>query len=987
MAETAGAGEPKTLTGSLDLQVDEAGLEALLVFTADPEGEQWTPADVTALLERGGVSEGVDERAIGVLFEAGGDRTVTAARGTPSQPGVPASFEPRRLPVPEDLAPYEGRVIPAGGKPRVAQRSLTKTKSETTVRKKPRLPFLRPKEEKQVLWEKSETVRFLEEPGEERGRGYAHKGDQVGTVTPGRKPRSGRSVHGREIPAEHPKADEGIYLGGPLRQSGGEIRAEEAGFYRYGTNWVELLPFVLHTHKVYASKDGLTCLLDFAPGSDSADPPTALEVLEEARGLGFSSDDLLAEDEVAELLSRALTDAASLKGSSLSRPVDAEASVDVAEDGLSARLTLRKGRGEGRQLDLAEVGDAIRRCKLKGMDGSRIKQAILEFHRGPDAVLEGYLLVEGREAEPGEDARIEWKAKFMDPERVEEIRRQSLARMDRLKALKSLGEFPLEAVDAVAEVKEREVVAVVRPATAGRPGVDVFGAVRPGSKGRDLPLRLFENLQSAGSQLVAQVQGILERGSREEETLLRVRAHRDREVQVALSEDGMQAFLSLLPAEGTGQPLELEEVREKVRAEGVTRGLVDGILEDALRRAGEGEKVDHLLIAQGQEAQDGEDTDLEILVQQASGQRVTLGSDGRADFRRQDQITTVQAGALLARLAAPSAGVDGWDVTGKVISGRRGAARYVHAGKNVDCRETGDGGYEYFARIDGELDHRGGAIDVQRVHTVEGEVGLGTGNVRFPGSVRIHGAVRSGFSVLSDESIFVEESVQGALLSAGESIRVEKGVLGEGKGVLRARKGIRAHFAEQATLLAVEGVHLTNACLRCTVKCNGRVVLESDKGNIIGGKVYCKLGLEAANLGSDREVRTEIHFGQDILVQDNLEREQRRMEGLRKRNAEIERSMLHAERTAPDDARGVEALRLEKRRNLQLIQLHSKRIFILQERSEQHFPSEIVVRGVIYPGVILESHGRQREIRAPLREVVFYFNTATGRIEEKALGE
>jgi hypothetical protein len=88
------------------------------------------------------------------------------------------------------------------------------------------------------------------------------------------------------------------------------------------------------------------------------------------------------------------------------------------------------------------------------------------------------------------------------------------------------------------------------------------------------------------------------------------------------------------------------------------------------------------------------------------------------------------------------------------------------------------------------------------------------------------------------------------------------------------------------------------------------------------------------NVGSEREVSTEIHFGQDILVQDQLEREQRR-----------------------------------------------------SERLEQHFPSEITVRGVIYPGVVLKSHGRQREVRTALREVVFFFNTTTGRIEEKPLNE
>ena len=69
------------------------------------------------------------------------------------------------------------------------------------------------------------------------------------------------------------------------------------------------------------------------------------------------------------------------------------------------------------------------------------------------------------------------------------------------------------------------------------------------------------------------------------------------------------------------------------------------------------------------------------------------------------------------------------------------------------------------------------------------------------------------------------------------------------------------------------------------------------------------------------------------------------------------------------------------------MQLHSKRIFILSERLEQHYPSEIAVRGVIYPGVVLKTHGRQREVKTALREVVFFFNTTSGRIEEKPLNE
>lgn len=750
---------------------------------------------------------------------------------------------------------------------------------------------------------------------------------------------------------------------------------------------MELFPFSLHEHRVYASQDQLTCLLDFVPGTDQATPPTAEQVLEESQELGFAAGDLLDVEEVAQLLSRALTDKTPLKSEPLSRAVDAEIRVEISEDKLSAHLTLSKGRGEGKPLHLKEVGDLIRNQKLKGTDSPRVQEDILEFHRGQDSRLENYILAEGREAERGEDGRIDWKISFLPSKRVEELKEQISGRPEQLEEFTSLEQFTLDAVEEMAEVQERATVAKIIPATAGPAGVDVFGAVRPGIKGQDVQLKLFENLQRVGNEIVTTIGGLLEKGSLGEELYFRVRPHQDRKIQVSLSEDRMQVFLTLLPSKGTGEPLDPEAVNRVIAEAGVVKGLQSEVIAKAVTKAQGGEKVDGLLIAQGQEPQHGQDTDLEIVVQLASGQRVTIKEDGRADYRSQDTITAVKAGTLLARLNAPTSGTDGWDITDKPIPARRGSAGYVHVGKNVECREQEDGSLEYFAKIEGELDYRGSAIDVLQVHTVEGNVGLESGNVKFPGTIRVAGSVQSGFIVMSEENIFVEESVQGALLSAGDSIRVEKGIVGEGKAVLRAKKSIRAHFAEQATLLAVEDIHLTNAGLRCTMKCNGRVILESEKGNIIGGQVYCKLGLKAMNIGSEREVNTEIHFGQDILVQDNLEREQRQSETLKKRNTEIEHSITHLKRTAPSDLKGLEVLHAEKRRNLQQIQMHSRRIFILQERFEPHFPSEIVVRGVVYPGVVLNSHGRRREIKTALREVIFYFNTTTGRIEEKPLSE
>ncbi|MEE8590425.1 MAG: hypothetical protein V3T35_03795, partial [Spirochaetia bacterium] len=54
------------------------------------------------------------------------------------------------LPVPEPLQPYREQLFPADRPPEVYLRTVEKTKSERIVTKKPKLPFLPAKEEKEA---------------------------------------------------------------------------------------------------------------------------------------------------------------------------------------------------------------------------------------------------------------------------------------------------------------------------------------------------------------------------------------------------------------------------------------------------------------------------------------------------------------------------------------------------------------------------------------------------------------------------------------------------------------------------------------------------------------------------------------------------------------------------------------------------------------------------------------------------------------------
>ncbi len=946
----------KLIKGIIELEIDESGLEARLCFTpSGDEGEEWQKEKVLKLLKQKEIVAGIDQQAIEAALSEIGQQgkpyTFVAARGTTPQPPQPAKLHYEPLEIPEEIAGELKKVIP-DVPPVVYSNSAEKVKIEVEP-----------------------SIKIT---------GYVEAGKKIATIFPSRKGISGENIFGKELPVDN-EISEGIFLSDNIRESATDIQSEVSGFFRGSDNWTELIPYKKHTFTISASKNGITCFIDLDPGTANASLPAAELIFEECEELGFGRDALLTSGELQNILEEAVAGNSPLKQKSISSTLDAMIRIDIPPDKMKAGLTLKKGRGEGRTLSLKEIGDAIRQKKFRGMDIAQVKEVLLKFYHGEDLILENFLIVAGKEPTQGEDGAIKWQIPFFDKKMTDELKETFQAGQDQVEQIESIEEFPLASVTEMASVAEQTKVAEIQAATAGEPGVDVFGTVLPGLKGKEPEIKYFENVHRVKNEILCSVRGILERGLQGDTVLLRARLHQDSEIRVTLEADRMKGFISLIPHKGSGMPFDSEKVKQEIEKEGITGGIDQEKVAAAVSKARCGEAVEKLLIAQGLEPEQNEGGKLIFHIERASGSRVTITGDGRANYKKQDRITSVQKGALLAEILPTAAAKDGWDVTGKEIPARENTPASLEAGKNVKKEESNDGSVRFIAEESGELIQNGNVLEVLNVHTIEGSVNLKTGNVKFSGSVLIKGSVLSGFTVVSGESIIVQETVQGSLLSAADDISVLQGVKGGDKAILRAKKNIKVNFAEQANLLCSGDIRIQNSALRCNIKCNGRLTMESDKGHIIGGFVRVRKGLKARNIGSAIGIPTHIFFGQDYLVRDRIELEEKAIEKLKNSISRIDSDMKQLERSVVVDRSWLEKLRKEKLHHLQVIEKSSHRLFNLREKFEQHFPSEITVKGTIFPGAVLESHGRTREILNPQKEVIFYFNSKTGKIEEKPL--
>ena len=68
---------------------------------------------------------------------------------------------------------------------------------------------------------------------------------------------------------------------------------------------------------------------------------------------------------------------------------------------------------------------------------------------------------------------------------------------------------------------------------------------------------------------------------------------------------------------------------------------------------------------------------------------------------------------------------------------------------------------------------------------------------------------------------------------------------------------------------------------------------------------------------------------------------------------------------------------------MKLIEQRKMRLITLRDRYDEHVPSEVVVRGTLYPGAVLESHGRRYETRTEKKMISLHFDPVQGRIVEK----
>jgi len=338
-------------------------------------------------------------------------------------------------------------------------------------------------------------------------------------------------------------------------------------------------------------------------------------------------------------------------------------------------------------------------------------------------------------------------------------------------------------------------------------------------------------------------------------------------VQVEVSEDELKAYIILNASEeeisGSRRAELFKEIVQRLKEENITFGIKNSVL---LGKLTNGEKI---LVAEGIPPVKGRDAEVSMYTLKEA--RPSVSEDGNVNHYEMNLINHVKAGDWLGEKIHPTGGTPGKSVRGRVLKPVPGQDQpLIYDRKTVREVEEGDRTVLY-AAINGAVHYVGDMISVSNHLEVDGNVDYKTGNIDFDGYLTIKGTIEDGFTVKARKDIEIL-GIYGVgavreIISEEGSIYIKGGIAGKNKAVIRSKGNIYTKFASDVTIECGGTLHIGFYCLNSNIKAK-EVILDSTKGQIIGGTINAEIRVVSALIGSAGETRTIVNvsgFNRDAL--------------------------------------------------------------------------------------------------------------------------
>lgn len=452
--------------------------------------------------------------------------------------------------------------------------------------------------------------------------------------------------------------------------------------------------------------------------------------------------------------------------------------------------------------------------------------------------------------------------------------------------------------------------------------------------------------------------------------------------KVEVSGDRLTATLTIFPPKNGGA----EITNEPVMAALAQARLEYGIDHSALKQMVGTRAYDQpTVIARGVPPQPSADGKIEfkINLEHKAAPKIE-GRSQHADFHEINLIENVTAGQILAVVSPPRPGVPGQDIYGRPLAVKEPKGTVLAAGRNVAVSADGT---TYTAGVDGQVRYAGGALSVEPVFEVAGNVDYHTGNISFLGTVVVRGNVEDQFVIRAAHDIVVHGCVGQACLEADGNIQVQGGILGKDGACLKAGKNLYAKFVENATIAAGRHVVVGEAIMHSRADAGGAIVLTGKKALLVGGLARAGQGIYARALGSEMGTKTALEVGLQLHLRDRLrgietDAGKERL-ALQKVTLGLRAllKMRMATGTLPPEKETMfrELNELAQRLKVKVERLNAETEQIRDELARASVTGKVGIQGKVHPGVSVNIGSATLQIVEPVEFVTFFYEAGEVR--------
>jgi len=681
--------------------------------------------------------------------------------------------------------------------------------------------------------------------------------------------------------------------------------------------------------------------------------PTIASIREKTSEKGIDVHTLLSES----ALEKSITKALSIPGEEFSFPAVIEPTFDVrliiASDKTRASLYIRKASDNDRSMDMKLISTVINNSHLKGLDAQRIKDGIQAFKESAEMELPDFLLTEGKPSTRGKDRELITQVQWHGEEETAKLR-------TRLVQANILQPINPQDITHTAIVEKAQLLFEISPAETGEDGEDVYGKLIPGLPGNDPFIQTLASISMGPFGLRSDADGLLIASINAKGVKAAVIPYKDAKATAVISTDNMLASLILEKNVGPGIPLEIRLAEKALLDKGLTGTVNRKAIEEAITEVNTSGQSSEIVIIRGEKPVP------------SGGIRITI----HAALNPQKNTAIVKAGDSILTLTSYPKGADGVDIHGTVLPLSQAIVEPLPTHDESIQEETSGNETIYRAVISGELTHHAQQWSISDTKEMVCDITEETGDITFPSNLTLTGTITSGRAVKAGGNLTVNGTAEASLVYAEKNVTMNGGINGSGRGTVWSKDNMSLTFAENARLLSGGDIHISKYCFQCTIKTNGTLIIQGNPALLMGGSIRATKGVETFELGSEKTIRTSISFGQNYLIGDQIEVCEREALKIKETVAKIDEMMKQTSNTNPK----IHELR---RKKLELLKRNDKltvRIFTLKEQFETHVISHVRVENTVYPGVILESHGRYFEVKERLNHVIFIFDQKTGQI-------